>query len=134
MNSTLIVVTCCVLVSATCVTPAYYVCTFRNIFKGKVLPLSEETEIQFWDAIPEYKMLLKGIIGEVACHERHWVEVRIVPTGTLSAEPWYHICFPISTIHFKLHTTLYWHCSDIPSFLKWNIFIPFPTDYTASVC
>ena len=104
---TLILVTRRNIVPATHFTPAYYVCMFRNTFEGEVLPLSKGREILFWGAIPEHRILLKGIIGDIVCHERHWVEVVVEPIGTPSAEPWYHIRFPIGVIHFKPHTIMF---------------------------
>lgn len=104
---TLIVVTRRILIPATHLTPAHYVCTYRNTFKGEAMPLSKGTTVLFWGAIPEQKKLLKGEIGGVVCHERHWVEVRIKPTGAPRLEPSYHIRLPLSAIRFNTRTIFY---------------------------
>jgi hypothetical protein len=93
MDPTLILVTPHVLVPAAHFTPAYYVCMYRNTFKGETMPLSQGAKVLFWGAIPEKEKLMSGIIGEVMCHERHWVEYRIklmeMPFISIDAPPFF---------------------------------------------
>jgi hypothetical protein len=107
MGEALILVTPRILVPATPLSPAYYVCTFRNTFEGETVPLSKGMNVMFWGAIPEEERLLSGIVGEVVCHERYWIEVRIEATGASRLGPWYNIRFPISFFHFDTRTNLY---------------------------